>query len=144
MARPRAHITPQKVKDKQQKGEPKLPYPGYKKKLPDPVIYDSFKKALSDLRLEIPFADVVKVPSYEKFLRDILNRKKEITETVAVIDSYPVHGKLVAKSGDPGIPTISCLIGKTEIHNALCDLVAGVSVMPHRSEERRVGKECRL
>ena len=48
-----------------------------------------------------------------------------------MIDSYPVQGKLLSKSGDPGIPTISCFIGKTEIHNALCDLGAGVSVMPH-------------
>ena len=67
---------PQKVKDKQQKGEQKFPYPGRKKKVPDLVIYDSFKKALSDLRLEIPFADAIKVPSYEKFLCDILNRKR--------------------------------------------------------------------
>ena len=96
-------------------------YPGRKKKAPDQVVYDSFKKALGDLRLEIPFADAIKVSSYAKFLRDILNRKREITETVAMITSYPADGKLLAKSGDPGIPTISCSIGKTDIHNALCD-----------------------
>jgi hypothetical protein len=30
--------------------------------------------------------------------------------------------KLSAKLGDHGIPTITCAIGKTGIHNALCDL----------------------
>ena len=63
-------------------------------------------------------------------MRDILNRKRKVTETVAVLTSYPPHGKLPAKLGDPGIPTISCAIGTTNIHNALCDLGAGVSVMP--------------
>lgn len=39
--------------------------------------------------------------------------------------------KLLAKLDDPGIPTITYAIGKTSIHNALCDLGAGVSVMPY-------------
>ena len=95
------------------------------------VIYDSFRKALGDLRLEIPFADAIKVPTYSKFLHDILSRKKEITETVAMVTSYPPNGKLLSKSGDPGIPTISCSIGKTDIHNVLCDLGEGVSIMPY-------------
>src|SRR3954462_12246338 len=49
-----------------------------------------------------------------------------------MVTSYPANGRLLlSKSGDPGIPTISCSIGKTDIHNALCDLGAGVSVMPY-------------
>jgi hypothetical protein len=63
-------------------------------------------------------------------MHDILNRKKKVTEIVAVLTSYPPHGKMPAKLGDPGIPTISCAIGTTNIHNALCDLGARVSVMP--------------
>jgi hypothetical protein len=34
------------------------------------------------------------------------------------------------KMGNPGIPTISCLIGTQKFDQALCDLGAGVSVMP--------------
>src|SRR3954462_7042967 len=49
-----------------------------------------------------------------------------------MVTSYPANGRLLlSKSGDPGIPTISCSIGKTDIHNALCDLGAGVSVMTY-------------
>ena len=66
---------PQKVKDKSKSGEKKPPYPNRKKKAPDPVIYNSFIKALSDLHLEIPLADAIKVPTYGKFLCDILSRK---------------------------------------------------------------------
>jgi hypothetical protein len=32
--------------------------------------------------------------------------------------------------GDPGVSTISCLIGTQKIHQALCDLGASMSVMP--------------
>ena len=39
-------------------------------------------------------------------------------------DKYP------KKHEDPGTPIITCHIGGTEIRNALCDLGAGVSVMP--------------
>jgi len=97
---------------------------------PNKDLYDSFSKALNNLRLELPLADAIHVPTYKKFMRGILNRKKKVTETVAVLTSYPSYGKLPAKLGDPGIPTISCAIGTTNIHNALCDLGAGVSVMP--------------
>jgi hypothetical protein len=31
---------------------------------------------------------------------------------------------------DPGVPTISCMIGTQEFDQALCDLRASVSVMP--------------
>jgi hypothetical protein len=41
-----------------------------------------------------------------------------------------LDGRLPAKLKDIGIPTITCGIGKAIINNALCDLEAGVSVMP--------------
>ena len=52
------------------------------------------------------------------------------------VTSYPANGKLLSKSRDPRIPTISCSIGKTDIHNALCDLGEGVSVMPYSLYKR--------
>ena len=53
-----------------------------------------------------------------------------------MVTNYPTNGKLLSKLGDPEIPTISCSIGKTDIHNALCDLGAGVSVMPYSIYKR--------
>jgi hypothetical protein len=40
-----------------------------------------------------------------------------------------LHG-LPDKMGDPGVPTISCLIGTQKFDQALCDLEVSVSVMP--------------
>ena len=105
-----------------------IPYPHRRSEDYDKHLYDSFAEALGKLRLELPLAEAIQVPPYKKFIRDVLNRKKKIITTVAIMTSY--GDKLPAKLGDPGVPTITCAIGKTHIHNALCDLGAGVSVMP--------------
>ena len=39
-------------------------------------------------------------------------------------------GGIPKKLGDPGVPTIPCSIKRNYIKTALCDLGAGVSVMP--------------
>ena len=98
----------------------------------DEEIYKSFIEALEKLTLEVPMIKAMEVPTYKKFLRDILNRKRSVppVKTVASIESYPSEGKLLEKQGDPGTPIITCYIGGTEIHNVLGDLGAGVSVMP--------------
>ena len=47
-------------------------------------------------------------------------------------------GGIPKKLGDPGVPTIPCFIKRNYVKTALCDLGAGVSVMPlslyHRLE----------
>ena len=40
------------------------------------------------------------------------------------------------KLGDPGIPSITCSIKKNYVKTALCDLGAGVSVMPFSLNKR--------
>jgi hypothetical protein len=74
------------------------------------------------------------VPTYERYLKDILNKKRPIPEmdmllfaersSAAILDGLP------DKMGDPGVPTISCLIGTQKFDQALCDLRASVSIMP--------------
>jgi hypothetical protein len=44
--------------------------------------------------------------------------------SAAILDGLP------DKMGDPGVPTISCLIGTQKFDQALCDLRASVSIMP--------------
>jgi hypothetical protein len=76
--------------------------------------------------------DILKIPTFAKFMRDISNNKRSMNleEQVAMITKYPFEDKIPAKLGDPGIPTISCSIGNTDINNAHCDIGAGVSIMP--------------
>lgn len=118
-----------KVKEKVIPTKKKIPYTNRVWYEPDKAIYDSFAEALGNLHLELPLTDDIQVPTYKKFMRDILNIKKKVTKTVAVMTRF--GDKLPAILGDPGIPTVSHAIVKTNIFNALYNLGAGVSVMPY-------------
>ena len=47
-----------------------------------------------------------------------------------MIANYTFKDGVPKKLGDPGIPTIPCFIKRNYVKTALCDLGAGVSVMP--------------
>ena len=47
-----------------------------------------------------------------------------------MLAEYSFKGKLPEKKGDPGIPTIPCYIKNHYVKYALCDLGAGVTVVP--------------
>ncbi|WVZ58743.1 hypothetical protein U9M48_008983 [Paspalum notatum var. saurae] len=96
------------------------------------------KKAATDEQysknyMSIYLARCYAVPTYAKYLKDILNNKKppplaEIVhmteECSAAILNQPPQKK------DPDSPTIPCSIGNQVFNQALCDLGASVSVMP--------------
>ena len=69
-----------------------LPFPHRKKDMSDEELYKSFVDALNNLTFEVPMLKVMQVPTYKKFLRDILCRKRAVppVETVALIESYPM------------------------------------------------------
>ncbi|KAJ9130585.1 hypothetical protein P3X46_034340 [Hevea brasiliensis] len=74
------------------------------------------------------------MPSYAKFLKEILLNKRRLDdyETVALTEecSSLLQNKLPPKLKDPGSFSIPCHIGETSIEKALCDLGASVSLMP--------------
>ncbi|XP_025825243.1 uncharacterized protein LOC112900615 [Panicum hallii] len=80
------------------------------------------------------FGKFVAVPTYAKYLKDILGNKRclpttegvQLTEecSVAILDPFP------EKKKDPRCPTITCSIGAQHFKHALYDLGASVSVMP--------------
>ena len=76
----------------------------------------------------------MQVPTYAKYLKDILNNKKPLpsTEIVHLTEecSAAILNQPPKKKKDPGNPTISCSIGTQHFDQALCDLGASVSVMP--------------
>ena len=76
----------------------------------------------------------MQVPTYAKYLKDILNNKKPLptSEVVHMTDecSTAILNQLPEKKKDPRCPTISCSIGTQYFDQALCDLRASVSVMP--------------
>ena len=47
-----------------------------------------------------------------------------------MLANYTFKGGIPKKLGDPGVPTIPCSIKRNYVKTTLCDLGAGVSVMP--------------
>jgi hypothetical protein len=76
----------------------------------------------------------MQVPTYAKYLRDILNNKRPLpsTEVIKLTEecSAAILNISLVNKKDPGCPTIECSIGDQHFNNALCDLGASVSVMP--------------
>ena len=90
-----------------------------------------FKK----IEINIPFAEVVnQMPTYAKFMKEILNKKRKIAEdgivNLTATCSAVIQQKLPAKMKDPGSFIIPCSIGKYEFKKALCDSCASINLMP--------------
>ena len=76
--------------------------------------------------------DVLKTNPYAKYMKDIITNKRKIPEAEisTMLANYTFKGGIPKKLGDPGVPTIPCSIKRNYVKTALCDLGAGVSVMP--------------
>ena len=73
-------------------------------------------------------------------MKDIVTNKRKIPEAKisTMLANYTFKGGIPKKLGDPGVPTIPCSIKRNYVKTALCELGAGVNVMPlslyHRLE----------
>ncbi|WVZ83356.1 hypothetical protein U9M48_030514 [Paspalum notatum var. saurae] len=80
------------------------------------------------------YSKFVEVPTYAKYLKDILNNKKPLpsAEIVHMTEecSAAILNQPPQKKKDLGSPTIPCSIGNQVFNQTLCDLGASVSVMP--------------
>ena len=80
------------------------------------------------------------MPSYAKFLKELLSNKKKLKEheTVSLTEecSVVIQNKLPAKLKGPESFSIPCLIENVSINHALCDLGSSVSLMPLSLGER--------
>ena len=87
---------------------------------------------MKPLFLQIPLTDAIKLPPYSRYMKDIVTNKRKVpNEAIStMLANYSFSGKIPEKLGDPGIPTIPCSIKNNYVRTALCDLGAGVSVMP--------------
>ncbi|XP_050889476.1 uncharacterized protein LOC127094726 [Lathyrus oleraceus] len=74
------------------------------------------------------------MPSYAKFLKEILSNKKKLEDEEIVMltveCSAIIQNNMPHKLKDPGSFSIPCVIKKFIIDKALCDLGASVSLMP--------------
>ena len=82
--------------------------------------------------LRTRLTDILKIPPYAKHMKDIITNNRKIPEAKIsmMLANYTFKDGVPKKLGDPGIPTIPCSIKRKCVKTALCDLGAGVSVMP--------------
>ncbi|XP_010544494.1 PREDICTED: uncharacterized protein LOC104817117 [Tarenaya hassleriana] len=113
---------------------PPVPFPSCLRKHNEDSQFAKFVEMLKKLEVTMPFTDaILQIPSYTKYLKDILT-KKRVTEkeTVALTAecSALIRHELPLKRSDPGSFSIPCKLGNVSIDRALCDLGAGVSLLP--------------
>ena len=130
-----------KEKLKEKKEEPVKPYnlpvpfPQRLKQSKDDKNFLKFLEVFKKLHINILFAEALaQMPSYAKFLKDILSKKRRLQdhETVMLTEECNaiIQNKLPSKLKDPGSFTIPCNIGNIEFTKALCDLGASINLMP--------------
>ncbi|XP_021725330.1 uncharacterized protein LOC110692608 [Chenopodium quinoa] len=114
---------------------PKVPFPQRLAQAKLEKKFSKFLDVLKNLHINIPFLDVIsKMPSYAKFLKDMLSNKRKLEENTTVAlnaeCSAILQNTLPKKLGDQGSYSIPVKLGDIEINKALCDLGASVSLMP--------------
>jgi hypothetical protein len=124
------------MKDPPRSFLPKVPY---LKRLKAPKKGEKFKDILEvfkQVQINILFLDTIQqIPSYAKFLKDLITVKRKtnvpkkafLTEQISLI----LQCKLPIKYKDPRCPTITCMIGVSQIERALLDLGASVNLLPY-------------
>ena len=123
-----------KKKEKVQAYKPPIPFP---QRLQKSKMDDQFSKFLNmfkKIEINIPFAkELVQMPHYAKFMKDILSKKRKFAEgVVSLIATYSamIQKSLPLKIQDPGSFTIPCTIGNFEMGKALCDSGENINLMP--------------
>ena len=96
--------------------------------------FGCFVEMIEKIHVSVPLIDVLHVPSYAKYIKDIINNKQPLPsiEVVKLMEecSATILNHLPEKKNDPGCPIITCSIGTQRFDHALCDLGASISVMP--------------
>ena len=96
--------------------------------------FGKFVEVIRKLHVNILLLDTMQVPTYAKYIKDILGNKRSLptTEVVQLTKEFStaIVDPLLEKKKDPGCPTITCSIESQHFSLALCDLGASVSVMP--------------
>jgi hypothetical protein len=115
---------------------PKAPYPERLQAPRNGGKLEDILEVFKQVQINIPFLDAIQqIPSYAKFLKDLVTVKRKtnvpkkafMTEQVSAI----LQCKLPLKYKDPGCPTITCMIGVSQIERALLDLGASVNLLPY-------------
>ena len=112
-----------------------IPYPQRLKKSKVDKQFTKFLEVFKKLHINIQFADALEqMPSYVKFMKEILSKKRRLSEFEIVNlteeCSAILQRKLPQKLKDPNSFTIPCTIRNSIFEKALCDMGASINLMP--------------
>ena len=109
-----------------------MPFPPKPSKKKDDEDFECFAEMIRPIFLRMCLTDMIKMNPYAKYMKEIVTNKRKILEAEisTMLANYTFKGGIPKKLGDPGVPTIPCSIKRNYVKTALCDLGAGVSVMP--------------
>ncbi|MDR4861101.1 retropepsin-like aspartic protease, partial [Klebsiella pneumoniae] len=109
-----------------------MPFPPKPSKKKDDEDFERFVEMISPVFLQMCLTYMLKMSPYAKYMKDNVTNKRRIPEVEisTMLANYTFKGGTPKKLGDPGVPTIPCSIKGNYVRTALCDLEAGVSVMP--------------
>ncbi|XP_022865364.1 uncharacterized protein LOC111385219 [Olea europaea var. sylvestris] len=124
---------------------PPVPFPQRLQKMKLEEQFARFLDIFKKLHVNIPLIEAIsQIPNYAKFLKEILSKKKRLTDfkTIKLNEecSAILHNKLPPKLQDPGSLKIPCSIGNDSNFNYLCDSGANINLMPF-SVYRELGLE---
>ena len=92
-----------------------LPFPHRNQKAKVDEQFGKFVGVIQKLYINIPILDAIQVPTYAKYLRDILNNKRPLptTEVIKLTEecSAAIQNTSPIKKKDLGCPTIDYSIG---------------------------------
>ena len=109
-----------------------MPSPPRSTEKNDDEDFERFAEMLRPVFLRTRLTDILKMYPYAKYMKYNITNKIKIpkAEISTMLSNYTFKDGVPKKFGDPGIPTIPCSIKKHYVKTALCDLGAGVCVMP--------------
>jgi len=112
-----------------------IPFPQRLKKKDQEKKIARFLDVFKKLYINIPFVEALEqMPSYAKFMKDLLSRKRKLQEDETIIltekCSAIIQKKLPPKLKDPGSFVIPCEIRNIMVSKALCDFGASINLMP--------------
>ena len=115
-----------------------MPFPPKSTKNKDDEEFERFAEMIRPVFWHTRLTGILKMPPYAKYMKAIITNKRKIQEAEisTMLANYTFKDGVPKKLGDLGIPTIPCSIKRNYVKTALCDLGAGVIVMPFSLYER--------
>ena len=97
-----------------------MPFPPKPSKKKDDEDFEHFAKMIRPIFFCMCLSDMLKIPPYSKYMKDIVTNERKISEAEisTMLANYTFKGGIPKKVGDPGVLTIPCSIKRNYVKTA--------------------------